>query len=335
MKSDRPSVLVVDNEPQVLSLIGEFLKDHPYELTLSPNGTDALKRLEKNEYNVVITDLRMNPVDGLQVLHFAKDKDPFCEIIMITAYPTFESSLEALRGKIFEYLEKPISFDRLIKSVQNAVQKNLLALENKELLDRLKKQNEQLEQKVEEATRELQQRTVQDFLTGLHNYRFFVNALSTEISRSIRYNRPLVLVMLDLDFFKDYNDSMGHLAGNEVLKSVGKIIRSSVRANDIICRYGGEEFAVILPETTKEEALPLAERIQNAVKNQGFIYPSPRTKEKTGVTISAGIAGCTEDADEYDMLVRKADAALYEAKNRGRDQVILASPEMNMNHEEN
>jgi len=321
----RPRILVVDDEAQVLSLICDFLSERDWHVDAYHSGDEALKALEKRNYNVIVTDLRMQPVDGLQLLRRAKEKNALCEIIMITAYATMDSSLEALRGKVFDYLEKPIRLERLDLSLQNALMKNQLARENADLVERLKRQNEDLEHKVEEATRDLQDRTIRDHLTGLYNYRCFVNVLTTEISRSVRYGRPLSLGMLDLDHFKDFNDTLGHLAGNEVLKKVAFIMRAVVRENDVVARYGGEEFAVILPETTKLEAVSMILRIQKALRDRHFAYRRPSTGEQAVLTISAGIADCPGNAEDYDGLVRMADAALYQAKNSGRDRLAVSS----------
>jgi len=323
MNATRPRVLVVDDESQVLELICDYFEDSPFEVTACSSGAKALEWIDQSGCNVVVTDLRMSPVDGLEVLRQAKKKAPHCEVIMITGYASINSSLAALREKVFDYLEKPINLGRLERSVQNALRKNALAVENARLAQELGRQNEQLEQQVEEATRELQEPTIKDYLTGLNNYRFFVNVLTTEISRSVRYGRLLSLVMLDLDHFKYYNDALGHLAGNEVLKTIANILRAVVRENDMVVRYGGEEFAIILPETSKEEAIPMIRRIQQSIRDRHFGYTSP-SGEKAVLTISAGIATCPGDADDFDALVHKADKALFRAKEQGRDSLELA-----------
>ncbi len=319
----RPSVLVVDDEEAVLDMIRSALEDHPYHLKISSSGVQALKLLDQVAFNVIITDMMMKPVDGLEVLRRAKDKNSFCEIIMITGFATLDSTLAALRGKVFDFIEKPLNLEQLERSLQNALRKNSLAIDNARLLENLNQQNEQLEHRVEEATKELQERTIKDYLTGLHNYRFFVNALTTEISRSVRYSRPLSLVMMDLDFFKNYNDALGHMVGNQALKAVAQILHSVVRENDVVARYGGEEFAIVLPETSKEEAAPIIRRIQTALRDRYFSYTLPDGNSAL-LTISAGIAHCPNDGDDFDRLVRSSDAALFQAKKMGRDQLVLA-----------
>lgn len=325
--TDTNRLVIVDDEVEIVRLIAELMSDHPYEIVTFVEGEEALRWIEKEDFNVIVTDLKMRPVDGLQIMRSARENNPLCEIIMITGFATIDSSIEALRGKVFDFLEKPINLEQLERSVQNAFRRTRLARENAELVERLSKQNELLEKQVEEATRELQDQTVKDYLTGLNNYRFFINSLTTEISRSVRYNRSLSLVMLDLDFFKRYNDALGHLAGNQALRTVAHIIRSQVRENDMVVRYGGEEFAIILPETTKKEAVPIVTRIQASLRERNFSYRLSNDT-KALLTISAGIADYPSDADELDSLVRKADDALYKAKQAGRDHLVLAGQQL-------
>jgi len=164
---------------------------------------------------------------------------------------------------------------------------------------------------------ELEQLAITDALTGLYNRRFFTSRLAAEVGRARRYGRTLSLVMLDLDNFKEINDQRGHQFGDHVLAEVGKILTTNVRASDIVCRYGGEEFAVLLPETGPEQAGQAAEKLRTRLKEhfQGG-------DDSLAATVSLGVASYPSPgvADEND-LVKRADAALYEAKEQGRDRV--------------
>jgi len=164
---------------------------------------------------------------------------------------------------------------------------------------------------------ELERLAITDPLTGLYNRRFFQSRLAMEIERAKRYGRVLSLVMLDVDNFKEINDQRGHPFGDHVLVEVGKILRGNVRASDIVCRYGGEEFAVLLPETPLEQASLAAEKLRTCLKESFQEGDDP-----VALTVSLGVASCPSPgvADEND-LVRRADAALYEAKGLGRDRV--------------
>jgi two-component system cell cycle response regulator len=169
---------------------------------------------------------------------------------------------------------------------------------------------------------EAQRVSITDDLTGLYNYRYFSAALSKEIERAARFGRPLSLLMLDLDRFKDVNDTYGHQRGDEVLAEVASRVLRKVRDVDTVCRYGGEEFVVILPETDEAGACKLAERIAQAMRRKGFVsegYPQLQ------VTVSVGVAVFPQHGASPGVLLRHADRALYAAKAAGRDTWRLAS----------
>lgn len=159
-----------------------------------------------------------------------------------------------------------------------------------------------------------------DGMTGLHNYRYFENRMKEEFSRSQRTGEPLSLIILDVDHFKNYNDKLGHLAGDEVLRKLARILQDSLRKNDIPVRYGGEEFAIILPGASKENAYKVANRIRKAVEKAPF--PDEHVQPLGKLTVSVGLATFPEDADNLIDLIEKADTALYEAKHQGRNRVV-------------
>ncbi|MBN2440265.1 MAG: diguanylate cyclase [Spirochaetales bacterium] len=159
----------------------------------------------------------------------------------------------------------------------------------------------------------LNQLIVRDELTGLYNFRHYENELEKEFARAIRHNHTFSLVVMDIDDFKLYNDSYGHIEGNIVLKQIASIILDSVRISDIPCRYGGEEFALILPQTSKDGAFILTEKIREAVAGESFI---------TKVSISGGISEFPLDTDNTDRtLFTYADKALYYSKEKGKNLI--------------
>ncbi len=161
-----------------------------------------------------------------------------------------------------------------------------------------------------------------DGMTGLHNYRFFRLRLKEEMSRTRRDESLISLLIIDVDHFKNYNDTLGHPAGDEVLRQVSLILQKSVRDNDIVARYGGEEFAVILPGADKEGALTLAERIREKVATYGF--EQEEIQPEGNLTVSIGTATSPDDAVTEEDLIVRADKALYHAKNTGRNRVVDA-----------
>jgi diguanylate cyclase (GGDEF)-like protein len=161
----------------------------------------------------------------------------------------------------------------------------------------------------------------QDELTGLRNYRFFVTYLSQEVRCSRQYNTPLSLVMIDVDYFKVYNDNNGHERGNEALMTIAGLLEKTLRGCDIAARYGGEEFVLLLPSTPKVGAQVVAERARRAIEEH--VFPSGNSQPEGRLTASMGVATCPGDADKPEDLIRRADRAMYLAKADGRNQVRL------------
>lgn len=177
---------------------------------------------------------------------------------------------------------------------------------------------------LEESTRQLEEMSRTDYLTGLPNRRHLIETLDDEISRHKRQNLPFAVSILDVDFFKKFNDSHGHLCGDQILIQLGRLFKKKLRRYDFIARYGGEEFSAILPNTPGENALTVMERLRKATAAHVFTYEG----EDMGVTISIGIAFAGETKLESlnsDILLKMADEALYKAKSQGRDQSVLYS----------
>jgi diguanylate cyclase (GGDEF)-like protein len=173
---------------------------------------------------------------------------------------------------------------------------------------------------------EVTQLSYTDGMTELHNYRYFEMRLKEEILRHTRNKQGVSLIILDVDHFKNYNDTLGHQAGDEVLRQLGGILKHTVRENDIVSRYGGEEFAVILPSVGKEGVIILAERIRSHVADAEFKDEHVQPLGK--LTVSIGTASLPLDASDSTDLIYKADTALYAAKHSGRNCVRQYSPEL-------
>ncbi len=207
------------------------------------------------------------------------------------------------------------------------------------MAQQLEDHTEQLERKVVERTRDLhvlneellkakeqlEELAITDGLTGLYNRRHLMETLSVEMRRRQRRPAPLSFLMIDVDYFKRYNDTYGHPAGDEVLRIIARLFRESLREIDIVARYGGEEFAILLLDTEKRHAVKIAEKLRLLIEH----YPFPREQtQPTGrLTISIGVASYPDDASDIESLTRNADIALYRAKQRGRNQTIAYSEE--------
>ncbi len=168
---------------------------------------------------------------------------------------------------------------------------------------------------------EVEQLSYTDAMTELHNFRYFELRLKEEVVRHKRTKSGLSLLILDVDHFKNYNDTLGHPAGDDVLRRLGQILKDTIRENDIAARYGGEEFAVILPAVHKDGALVLADRIRENIEQSYFEEQEIQPLGK--ITVSVGVASMPEDTEDYKELITFSDEALYEAKNNGRNRVCL------------
>lgn len=211
-------------------------------------------------------------------------------------------------------------------NIKDGMEINLLADEFNKMAGRLKESYADLEKKVEDRTKELNELnlklnelSITDGLTGIYNHIHFYDRLTDEVHRAVRYGRPLSVIMADIDYFKHYNDTNGHIEGDHVLKEIASCLRRNVRDQDIVSRYGGEEFAILLPETGKEGALVMAGRIREYLLNQTFPHEEKQPGGK--LTMSFGVAAFPDDADDPTCLMEMADKALYRAKKNGRNRV--------------
>jgi diguanylate cyclase (GGDEF)-like protein len=195
---------------------------------------------------------------------------------------------------------KPVRFEELLLRLKRVLKERRLTQERTQMLEKLKRLS------------------ITDGLTKLFNSRYFYNQLKIEIDRTERYQRPLSLLLLDIDKFKDYNDTYGHLEGDQVLIRLGQVIRSCLRKMDSAYRYGGEEFTVILPETEGDEAATVAERIRTAVEMERF---TPiKDGDPVSITISIGVTEYNRK-EEVALFVQRADKAMYQSKQAGRNRV--------------
>jgi diguanylate cyclase (GGDEF)-like protein len=172
----------------------------------------------------------------------------------------------------------------------------------------------------------LHELSVTDPLTGLFNRRFLEKRLEEELSRSARQNVRFSMILIDLDHFKQYNDLCGHIAGDNALRRVANLLKLSAREMDVVTRYGGEEFCVILPGTSKDESIFVADRIRRAIEREPF--PNEASLPLKCLTASLGIASYPDDASTASALIHAADLALYQAKSTGRNRLILFEPAM-------
>ncbi|MCX5874019.1 MAG: diguanylate cyclase [Deltaproteobacteria bacterium] len=297
-KKTRYSVLVVDDDPEIGQFMLDCVERLGHEVEGSNHPHEALDSVAKKNYDIVVTDLRMPDMDGLTLLKRIKTLNDDTEVIVITGYASVENALDCINAGAVDYLVKPFS----VEQVQVALVKTIRHMELKALA---KERERYLEMSYEDA------------LTGVYNRRFFDEALKLEIIKSSRQENPFCLLMIDVDHFKNFNDSYGHQMGDEALVKLGKAFKSVCRGYDIVTRYGGEEFAIIFPGASKEMASIICHRLMNEVANVSEELPNTLLSGK--LTISIGVACFPNDARTGRQLIERADISLYEAKRSGRN----------------
>jgi diguanylate cyclase (GGDEF)-like protein len=315
----KSKILIADDEVIIREMLAEHLTEEGYSVTTVPSGEAALDIFREDHEHLVITDIRMGGMSGIQLLEEIRKLNPDALVIIITSHASLDSAVETMRAGAYDYIFKPFEdLEQITQVVMRAMDKISLLDENRALMEDLEQSNIRMEQS-NEALRELATR---DGLTGVFNHRHFKEVLDREMTRAVRYQRPLCMIMADVDHFKDFNDSNGHPAGDYVLKILAEIIVARLRDVDSCARYGGEEFSVLLPETNLESGKRVSEDIRDQVEN--YPFEGGETQPLGKVTISLGVAEFPANCDDSVSLVKKADEAMYRAKNEGRNRTVGA-----------
>ncbi len=295
--------LIVEDDPAVRQSMVEFMRMVGFECDVASNAEEALMLLKTLDTQLVITDIMMPGMNGLELTDAIK-KDYDVDVIVMTGYSGHYSYEEAIGKGASDFVFKPIRFQELLLRIRRVLREREFRLERDRMMA------------------ELQQLAITDNLTQLYNSRYFFSQLKMEMERASRYTHNLSLMLLDIDFFKNYNDTHGHLEGDVVLGTIGRTIKSCLRTMDTAYRYGGEEFTAILPYTSGEEAVTVAERIRTTIRDITF---SPAPDLKTRVTLSVGVTEYAAGENET-CFVTRADKAMYISKKNGRNQVSFLPP---------
>ena len=277
------TMLVVDDDSNLRETLVNLLSYLGFNIGSAENGPDALKELEQNLYTFMLTDMKMPEMDGLELIKRVKEAFPDVNIISMTGFSEGYSYIDVINAGASDFIKKPFEVEELEAKVRRIINERNL----REELSRL---------------------SITDALTGLFNQRYFYRRLEEEVLRAQRQKHHLGLIIIDLDNFKAYNDTHGHLAGDEVLRNVGHLINTCIREGvDSGYRYGGDEFAIILIDAGWAVAQGIGARIQQAFAESGDITAS------LGYTIYS-------DGMSSKDLVAAADKDLYEAKGMGKKE---------------
>ncbi|MCB9556813.1 MAG: diguanylate cyclase [Deltaproteobacteria bacterium] len=337
-------IICVDDEDGILVALRHQLQpfSDDYQIDLAHSGHAALDLVAEIERDgdqvaMVIADQIMPGMKGVELLEEVHRRFPDTIKILLTGQAGLDTVIRAINNAgLDRYLGKPWDEPDLRMTVDVLLSKYQLSRENQRLIADLRRSNDELrhlnadlEKRVRHRTDELaranqrlSQLAITDGLTGVYNHRYFHERLALEVERSGRTELPLALLMVDVDYFKTYNDLNGHPAGDKVLARVAELLAVGRRVNDVVARYGGEEFAVLLIDTPAQAAAAVAHSILQRVASESF--ENEAAQPDGLLSVSVGVANCPDDADDAGALLLAADSALYKAKRNGRNRVAVA-----------
>jgi two-component system cell cycle response regulator len=296
-------ILIVEDDLAVRDSLAEFVTMAGFDCQVASNAEEAFDILKTSIFQIVVTDIMMPGMDGLELTEIIK-KDYDIDVIVMTGYSRQYSYQEAIGKGASDFVFKPLRYQELLLRLTKVFKERELRLERNRMMA------------------DLQQLAITDSLTQLYNSRHFFAQLKMEIERANRYGHSLALLLLDIDFFKNFNDTYGHMEGDKVLSTIGQMIKTCLRTMDTAYRYGGEEFTIILPYTDGDEARTVANRIQYALE---FITFCPCPDQSIQITLSIGVTEYSQ-GEELAAFVSRSDRAMYAAKERGRNRVSFLPP---------
>ncbi len=274
---NQESILIVDDDFYLRETFGELLQSLGFIVGSASSGMDAIRMLKEKDYAFVLTDMKMPEMDGFELIQRVRDGFPDVNMIAMTGYSDGYGYVDVINAGASDFIKKPFQLDELEAKLRRIINERNLR-------------------------RELNRLSITDALTGLFNQRHFYARMNEEVIRAERQKHSLALILLDLDSFKEYNDTYGHLEGDNVLRNVGKVINLCIRENvDSGYRYGGDEFAVILIDADMDVAEEIGTRVQTSLQ------------EKVNITASIGFAIFKQGMSVKD-LVAEADKNLYRSK---------------------
>jgi len=303
---DGGKVLLVDDSPATIDRVKSVLSAH-HTVDHEPDPQEALFRAAEGDYDLAIISLNLKQIDGLRLCSHLRSLDR-TRLLPILVVVDPDDNVRLLRGLdlgVNDYLVRPVDKNEMLARVRTQVRR-------KRFSDRLR---DNVQMTIEMA--------VTDGLTGLHNRRYLERHLITLVQQAIAREKPLSVLVLDIDHFKAINDNFGHAVGDDVLREFSRRVRKAVRGIDLACRMGGEEFVIAMPDTDAALALLVGERLRQKIAVEPFRIPE--SKESLEVTVSIGISSLGSPQDTPETLLKRADEAMYRAKRDGRNRVAAAA----------
>jgi len=281
---DNEAILIVDDDPTVNRVLEDLLSALSFSTTSATSGPEAIEKLKETEFTFILVDMKMPDMDGFELIERVLEMAPELSIIAMTGYTEEYRYVDIINAGASDFIKKPIQLEELEAKFRRIIHERNLR-------------------------KELSRLSITDSLTGLYNQRYFYKRLKEEVVRARRQKTALSLILLDLDNFKVFNDTHGHLAGDQALRNAGRLIHKSIRQGvDSGYRYGGDEFAVILIDADLTIARDIGKRIQESLSNDGT------------VSASMGFVKYSETMTIKDFVAH-ADRELYRAKENGRGRL--------------
>jgi len=295
-KKNRPaySILTVDDDAEMLNLLHEVISQLGHTSVTAVDGIDAMEKLQENQFDIIITDINMPRMDGIELTKQVKADFEDVDVLTVTGYETEYKYTDVIEIGASDFISKPFNINELEAKINRIIRER-------------------------ELRAELTRLSIRDGLTGLYNRRYFDDNLKREAIRAFRQHYGLFLLLLDVDNFKEYNDKFGHQKGDALLRELARLMMLYSRDNvDSVYRYGGDEFAVIIPHAEFKQAIIVAKRLRSKF-NASNLGPA---------SLSMGVAelegGLETLENDLENLLRSADQHLYLAKNNGGDRICAA-----------
>lgn len=298
---NKTKILLVDDDPIVLEVMKSFIASYGFEFSTASDGLQAIKVLEQDFHSIVITDINMPNMDGMELLQYVHANYPKTGVIVVTGLSEEYTYVDVINAGAIDYMSKPFDSAELLAKLNRVIREQSLMLE-------------------------LEKKSISDALTNLYNRRHFDSKIVEEFHRSVRQGYSAFLVLIDIDYFKGYNDTYGHQSGDNLLTTFGNILLGCLRRGvDFAFRYGGDEFALILTQISPDQAIKVLERMMSNYNSYNF----------GETTLSCGIGEFKRHVniswnDDISDFIRTVDKALYKAKDKGKNQIVVAQPSANI-----
>jgi diguanylate cyclase (GGDEF)-like protein len=298
-EEEKAKILIVDDVPDTVDIIQKLFKSEGHDVFTASTGEEGVRKAAQIKPDVILLDINLPGIDGNIALRKIKKENPDQPVVMLTAYATLDNAIQALKEGASDFIKKPFEMDHLVHIVNRCYEKRQILREKARLEE------------------EVMRLSITDDLTGLYNHRHFYKKLEEETTRANRQKMALSLMMFDVDNFKKYNDTRGHIEGDRVLERIGGIVAQCIRQKvDSGYRYGGDEFALLLIGVKADRAFEIGERIRGLVQ-----------RAKLGdITVSIGLVEYNSDED-LEQFVKLADDAMYMAKGQGGNRIHVWTPE--------